>query len=290
MTITKIEVFLKVVELGSFTKAAKVLNMTQSAVSHAINGLEKDLKSILLIRDKKEGIILTEVGQKLLGPMRNLIGQVENIKFIVNSTNNLETGSIRIGSYASASSCLLPKILVEFEKKFPKIDLVFFEGNYDEIIEWLEIGIVDVGFVIETDRKLNLQRVPIIKDKLVVGFYKGHKFEDKENINIKELKDEIFILPKGPYRKQIDMFFHKNSIVANTRFDVHDCNTISNMVESGLGITIGSELFLKTQSNILTANLTNTITRDVYLACSSFSSTLSVVEQFVKVSKDVFPM
>lgn len=63
MTITQLQVLIKTVELGSFTKAAKALNMTQPAVSHAISSIESELDITILIRDKREGLIVTDVGE-----------------------------------------------------------------------------------------------------------------------------------------------------------------------------------------------------------------------------------
>ncbi len=65
MTITQLEIFSKVVEMGSFTKTAEALNMTQSAVSHSIGGLETELGLVLLIRDRKEGVIISEFGMRI---------------------------------------------------------------------------------------------------------------------------------------------------------------------------------------------------------------------------------
>lgn len=66
MTITQLQVLIKTIELGSFTKAARVLNMTQPAVSHAISSIESELGVTILIRDKRKGLIVTDVGSRIL--------------------------------------------------------------------------------------------------------------------------------------------------------------------------------------------------------------------------------
>lgn len=66
MTITQLQVLIKTIELGSFTKAARVLNMTQPAVSHAISSIESELGVTILIRDKRQGLLVTDVGNRIL--------------------------------------------------------------------------------------------------------------------------------------------------------------------------------------------------------------------------------
>jgi len=119
MSIVRLEIFSKVIELGSFTKAAKRLNMTQSAVSHAISSLETEWGVSLLIRDRRKGISLTEIGKNTLPHIREVLNRMESINQEIALAKSIETGTIRIGTFASASSCLLPKLLVKFQKKTP---------------------------------------------------------------------------------------------------------------------------------------------------------------------------
>lgn len=125
MSIVRLEIFSKVIELGSFTKAAKRLNMTQSAVSHAISSLETEWGVSLLIRDRRKGISLTEIGKNTLPHIREVLNRMESINQEIALAKSIETGTIRIGTFASASSCLLPKLLVKFQKKHPNIEFKF---------------------------------------------------------------------------------------------------------------------------------------------------------------------
>ncbi len=80
MTITQLQVLIKTVELGSFTKAARVLNMTQPAVSHAISSIESELGVTILIRDKRKGLLVTDVGNRILVHIREILSSVEKIE------------------------------------------------------------------------------------------------------------------------------------------------------------------------------------------------------------------
>lgn len=288
MSIARFETFSKVIELGSFTKAAEMLNMTQSAVSHAIAGLEAEWGITLLIRDRKKGLILTEVGQKTLIHIREILNQMEKIKQEIAFASNLEAGTIRIGSFASATSCILPKIISKFHKKYPNIEFIFFEGTYDEIMEWFEIGVVDIGIVVQQNANIDLHLLPLIQDKMVVAFPEGHRFQKVKTIDVQDLKEEPFIMPKGVYRSHVDEIFSQAQIKPKVRFQVQDCATIASMVQEGLGITIGPELFLKDQPNIRIGNLKQLNWRNIALAYPSISSVSPAVRAFLTVAKDTF--
>ncbi|SCW78143.1 DNA-binding transcriptional regulator, LysR family [Paenibacillus tianmuensis] len=288
MSFVRFEVFIKVVEYGSFTKAAEKLNMTQSAVSHAIASLESELGATLLIRDRKKGVLLTEVGHKLVIHMREILNSMEKIKQEVALTASLETGTIRIGTFASASSCLLPKILSKFQKKHPNIEFRFYEGSYEEITEWLRTGVIDIGFVVQQNSNPEFDVVPLTKDNMVLAFPANHKFSGRKDIAIEELGDEPFIMPTGMYQSHILDIFQEAKIKPNIRFEVYDCTTIANMVQEGLGVTIGPELFLKTQPHLQIGSLNVSKWRTVALACPSFSSASPAAQAFLTVAQNTF--
>ncbi|MGM0941227.1 MAG: LysR family transcriptional regulator [Bacillota bacterium] len=288
MSLIRFEIITKVMEVGSFTKAAERLNMTQSAVSHAIASLESEWGVTLLIRDRRKGIALTEVGQKILPHMREVLNNIEKINQEVALATNLEIGTIHIGTFSSASSCLLPKILAKFQKKHPKIEFRFYEGTYEEITEWLNSGIIDIGFVVEDRSTSDFDLVPLIKDEMVIAFHPEHKFFNKQTVNMQDLQDEPFIMPTGMYQAHVEALFKQANVKPVIRFEVHDCNTIANMVQEGLGVTIGPALFLKTQQTIKIGKLNIINWREVALACSSISNASPAVKEFLKVAKHTF--
>lgn len=118
MTITQLQVLIKTVDLGSFTKAARVLNMTQPAVSHAISSIESELGVTILIRDKRKGLLVTDVGNRILVHIREILNGVAKIEQEVAMEKGHEVGTIRIGSFPSASAHFLPKMINLFKEKY----------------------------------------------------------------------------------------------------------------------------------------------------------------------------
>lgn len=90
------------------------------------------------------------------------------------------------------------------------------------------------------------------------------------------------------YQSHVEEIFEEASIQPSTRFEVHDCTTIANMVQEGLGVTIGPELFLKTQSNVKISHLNIKNTRVVALACKSIEDASPVTKEFLKLAGEVY--
>lgn len=146
MNLFKYKVFLSVIEAGSFTKAGELLNLTQSAISHAVSALEQELGLTLLIRGRS-GIQLTSNGERLMKHFREIIQMNEKLYQEVALIKGLETGTVKIGTFSSVSIHWLPGIIQKFNEQFPFIELKLLDGNYHDIENWIASGEADFGFV-----------------------------------------------------------------------------------------------------------------------------------------------
>ncbi|MDO4531692.1 MAG: LysR family transcriptional regulator, partial [Bacillota bacterium] len=144
--ILKYIAFVKTVEYGSFTKAAEILNYSQSGISRMISDLESAWKVTLLERNKG-GIRLTGDGLKLLPRAKALLNEYEQLQTEIDAINGLQSGIIRIGTFSSIATHWLPNIIKEFQKDYPNIDYELLLGDYTEIEEWIRTGRVDLGFL-----------------------------------------------------------------------------------------------------------------------------------------------
>jgi DNA-binding transcriptional LysR family regulator len=103
ITLAQIQAFAAVAELGSFTAASVALEMTQSAVSHAVAALEKELQVSLLGRDRN-GVVLTEIGQRVFGQAQAMLVCAEHIQQETAAAAGFTTGKMRLGSFPSISA------------------------------------------------------------------------------------------------------------------------------------------------------------------------------------------
>jgi DNA-binding transcriptional LysR family regulator len=139
MNISKYMAFVTTVEYGSFTKAAEILNYSQSAISRMINDLEKEWKISVLERSKA-GVKLTSDGLKLLPYAKSLCEEYKKLQMQVDELNGLQSGIIRIGTFSSVATHWLPNIIKEFQKNYPNIDYELLLGDYSEIENWILEG------------------------------------------------------------------------------------------------------------------------------------------------------
>ena len=145
MDTVKYEIFLKVLEHRSFSKAANELGYTQSAVSHSISTLEKSFGFKLLNRENND-ISLTRAGIDVLPHIRNIVDAQNTLDFTLTSYHEFESGTLCIATIPSLAIQCFPDLLRQFNLQYPKIHIVIIDGNYEEVEEMLAGGRVDFGF------------------------------------------------------------------------------------------------------------------------------------------------
>lgn len=146
METSRYRAFIKAVDLGSFSKAAKELAYTPSGVSQLISALEKDVGFSVLERTRS-GVKPTENGKRILPIARAIIQEEDRLFQMSAELKGLSVGSVTIGSYPSVASHWLPKVLKAFREQFPNIEIRVMEGIHQEISEWLDNKEVDFGFM-----------------------------------------------------------------------------------------------------------------------------------------------
>lgn len=243
MNIQKYLAFVKVVESGSFTKAAEALDYTQSGISRMINDLETEWRVSLLERGRA-GISLTSDGTKLLPQLKRICNEHEILLTQIEDLHNMQTGMIRIGTFSSVASHWLPNIIRVFKKDYPKIDFEILLGDYTEIENWVLTGRVDFGFV-RLPLKTELDTIFLEKDRLLVVMPHDHPLASREKIPVQELQNSPFMLLEKGAKAEIAEIFEQHKISPQVNFTTWDDYAIMAMVENGLGISILPELILR---------------------------------------------
>ncbi len=242
-SIQKYLAFVKTVECGSFTRAAGVLNYSQSGISRMIGDLEREWQVTLLERGKS-GVRLTSEGTRLLPYAKRVCSEYEKLQAEVDEINGLKSGLIRIGTFSSVATHWLPNIIREFQKEYPGIDYELILGDYTEIETWIEEGRVDCGFLRLPARK-ELESVFREQAGLLVGLPEGHPLAALEKIPVSALCGEPFMLLEKGAKAEVSEIFERNGFTPRVHFTTWDDYAIMSMVESGLGISILPELILK---------------------------------------------
>lgn len=281
MNLQKYLSFVKTVEYGSFTKAAEILNYTQSGISRMIADLEKEWGVILLERSKN-GVKPTSDGLKLLPYAQNLCADFDKLKMQVDELNGLESGLIRIGTFSSVATHWLPNIIKEFQKDYPNIDYELLLGDYTEIEEWIHTGRVDCGFL-RLPTHPDFETIFLEEDKLMAIIPENHPLKDCDKFPVTALCDEPFMLLEKGAKAEIYEIFERNNLTPNVKFTTWDDYAVMSMVESGLGIAILPELILKrVPYRILAKELDVPAYRNIGLALRDKKTASLAVKRFIE--------
>ncbi len=280
MNLQKYLSFVKTVEYGSFTKAAEILNYTQSGVSRMIADLEKEW-GVTLLERSKNGVKPTSDGLKLLPYAQNLCADFDKLKMQVDELNGLESGLIRIGTFSSVATHWLPNIIKEFQKDYPNIDYELLLGDYTEIEEWIHTGRVDCGFL-RLPTHPEFETIFLEEDKLMAIIPENHPLKDCEKFPVTALCDEPFMLLEKGAKAEISEIFERNNLTPNVKFTTWDDYAVMSMVESGLGIAILPELILKrVPYKILAKELDVPAFRNIGLALRNKKTASLAVKRFI---------
>lgn len=243
MTLLSYQVFQTVVEQGSFQKAAEVLHLTPSAVSHAVSAMEQELGFSLFTRNKG-GVSLTNYGEHLLPYMNAVLNSDESLKQAIAGLNGLQQGEVKVGCFSSVCTNWMADIIHSFTEKYPDINIEIYQGTYSDVSYWLKSGIVDLGFL-SVSSAGDLPIEPLCKDPLLCIVPKGFpKREETETMSIEEMRDQVFVSQMETTDADIANFLKQNKLNVRSNYHVVDDLSTIAMVAAGFGICIMPELVM----------------------------------------------
>lgn len=239
MTLTQLEIFAVVAERQGFTTAAAQLNISQSAVSHAIRALEQELGVVLL--NRQSGVVeLTDIGARLLQRAQAMLGLAETMRQEAADVRGMKQGTLRIGSFGPTSSMrLLPVILQEYRQRYPGIEIHVHEGPDWQVVQWIMDRRVDVGFVTLPEEQFDTY--PLIEDQMVALLPKGHPLALKSEVLLKDLCHDPFVLTEAGSGELVSRLFVAAKLQPMIRYRTSQLMSTLATVARGDAITIVAE-------------------------------------------------
>ncbi len=287
METKKWEALLEAAELGSFTRAASRLGLTQSGLTHMMNSLEKEVGFPLLRRDRY-GVRLTEAGERLLPAVRELLRSVGRLNSQIAAENGRKRESIRVAAYSSVCMHWLPTIVQQFRWACPDASVDIRMGSVDEMYRWLQEGKVDVSFASRQD-KGRYDWVPLWDDPLLAILPPDYPIGERDSFPVTEFDGKEFLMPSLGFDLDILRVFQETGVRPDIRENtlVEDAVVVS-MVEHGLGVSILSELVLKgRRDNVRTLPLDPPASRQMGIAVLDLEEEAPAVRSFIDYARRI---
>ncbi|MDY3910223.1 MAG: LysR family transcriptional regulator [Eubacterium sp.] len=242
MTLLSYQVFKTVTEQGSFRKAADLLGLTPSAISHAVSALEEELGFSVLNRGKN-GVTLTSYGERLLPYVNAVLNSDESLQQAIAEFNGLKQGRIKVGCFSSVCTNWMPEIMHSFREKYPAITIELFQGTYDDVSYWIKNGIVDLGFL-SVSSAGDIPIEPLYMDPLICVFPKGAKRTGTGAVSVDELREKQFVTQRESTDADIQNFLKSNNLNVQSNYHVVDDLSTIAMVANDFGICLMPELVM----------------------------------------------
>ncbi|PZW64870.1 LysR family transcriptional regulator [Pseudomonas sp. B21-017] len=239
MTLTQLEIFSLVAELRGFTAAAHRLEISQSAVSHALKSLEQEL-GVELLRRHQSQVELSDIGQQLLLRARAMLGLANTLRQEAADSRGMKTGTLRIGSFGPTSSIkLLPRILQHYRASHPGIEVHIDEGPDRQVIQWLEERRIDIGFVVLPQERFDT--VALIEDQMVALLPADHVLAGRGSLRLNDLCHDPFVLTEAGSSELVSRLFNTARLTPNIRYRCSQLLSTLDVVGRGDALTVVAE-------------------------------------------------
>lgn len=239
MQIESLKVFCDLAETESFTKAAQINQITQSAVSQQVSALERTFKSLLIERSKKK-FRLTREGQILYDYAKQLINLYESLYSRLQEVRDIVSGTIRVATIYSIGLHDLPPYIKKFLKAYPTVNVHVEYRRSNQVYDDVVGNVDDLGLVAYPVKDPKLEIVPLRKDMLVLICHPKHPLANEREVNLKQLAGQKFIAfePDIPTRKAIDKALKDAAVEVETVMEFDNIETVKRAVEIDAGISI----------------------------------------------------
>jgi LysR family hydrogen peroxide-inducible transcriptional activator len=237
MELFQLRYFLKVVELGNFTRAAEASSVSQPALSQAIQKLEDELGQPVFERLGRH-VELTDAGRMLLPRATQAVQLVDEARASI--TDDGESGQVRVSAIPTIAPWLLPSLLGEFTSDFPRVQFEVQEEVTDQVVKRLRHGETDVALLALPFDATHLEIVPLFEEELQLVLPAGHQLADRKRITLQTLREYPFILLDEAHclSDNVISFCHRKAFQPITTGRFTQLATVLELVALGQGVSL----------------------------------------------------
>jgi DNA-binding transcriptional LysR family regulator len=240
MHVETLKTFCDLVETGSFSKAAALGRVTQSAVSQQVRALELRFGQRLVERGGRRGAQTTEAGRILYGEAKAVLERFRALEVALQGEPKAIAGTIRIATVYSVGLHELPPYVKQFLRAHPSVNVRLEYARTNRVVEGCLDGSLDLGIVALPSRRRELAVVPLRADELVFVAAPDHPLALRRRVPVKSLAGESFIAFDRdiPTRKAIDAILRRHGARVSYAMEFDNIETIKRSVEAGIGVSV----------------------------------------------------
>ncbi len=239
MQIENFKIFADLVETKSFSKAAKLNGITQSAVSQQARAMERNFKTLMIDRSQKQ-FNLTREGQRIYEAAKEILHVYEKLESELQEMKKVISGTIRISTIYSIGLHELPPYVKKFLQEFPSVNVRIEYRRSNLVYEDILHNAVDFGLVAFPQKQRQIEQIAFRNDRLVLITHPNHPLAKSGEVDLKTLSGHKFIGfdPDIPTRKAVDTIFRDNKLEITPVMEFDNIETVKRAVEIDHGIAI----------------------------------------------------
>ena len=239
MQIENFKIFADLVETKSFSKAAKLNGITQSAVSQQARSMERNFKTLMVDRSQKQ-FNLTREGQRIYEASKEILHVYEKLGSELQEMKKVISGTIRLSTIYSIGLHELPPYIKRFLQEFPSVNVRIEYRRSNLVYEDILHNAVDFGLVAFPQKTRQIEMLPFRNDRLVLITHPNHALAKATEVDLKTLAGQKFIGfdPDIPTRKAVDQIFRENKLDITPVMEFDNIETVKRAVEIDHGIAI----------------------------------------------------
>ncbi|GAB2941584.1 LysR family transcriptional regulator [Micromonospora polyrhachis] len=262
---------LAVAETSSFTRAAERCLVVQSALSHQIARLERELGAKLFERTSRR-VRLTPAGAAFLPAARQCLDAAERAAAEVAAAVGEIRGRLAVGLIPTVAAVDIPGALRDFHQRYPHVRISLRVGGSDELVEQVKQGLIEVAFLglPTTARPHGVAAHELARDRLVAVVAPDHPLATESTVSLRRLSTEVFVdLPaKTAGRAQSDQAFAAAGLSRDVAFEVTTADFMARLVKEGLGIALLPSAYVPQLTGLTTIEVTDAPARVEYVVWS----------------------
>lgn len=240
MHIETLKSFCDLVETGSFSKAAAINFVSQSAISQQIRALEERYGRPLIERGARRGVVPTEAGRLLYAESKEIVERFRALEARLRQQSDAVAGNVRIATVYSVGLHELPPYIKQFIKAHPQVNIRVEYSHTDKVYEACLDNTIDFGIVALPLKRPQLEVIPLREEQLLFVCSPEHPLARRRSVAFKQLAAEPFIGFERdiPTRKVIDRILKRHGVKVDYAMEFDNIETIKRSVEAGIGVSI----------------------------------------------------